>query len=128
MTDWSGVLFSGSLYALGFVGLFGIALLPLRVFRAVFRNASLWRASRLGKAALVLVGVVGIAAIALSVPNVARVFRCLTEGLCGPNRASAWLALCFVGAFYLAFEAISIATLTFARKRHEPHSFPAEAT
>lgn len=126
MTDWSGVLFSGSLHALGLVGLFGITLLPLRAFRALARNTNLWRVSGLGKAALIVVAIAAIAAISLSVPHFSRVFRCLTEGLCGPNRASGWLALCFVGAFYLMFEAVSIAALMLARKWRRPSSLPAE--
>ncbi len=124
MTSWSNLLFSGCLYALGIVGLFGITLLPLRASRALLRDTNLWRVSSFGKAILTVVAIAGIAAIALSVPHVARVFRCLTEGFCGPNRASGWFALCFVGAFYAMFEAVSITALTLARKRCGPRSVP----
>ncbi|PZU27775.1 MAG: hypothetical protein DI584_07960 [Stenotrophomonas sp.] len=116
MTDWSSLLFASSIYALGFLGLFGISLLPLRAFVALRRNASLWHSSVLGKTALILVGATAIAAIAIGIPQIAGVFRCLTEMHCGANRASGWLFLATFGASYLAFELVSTAVLAVARK------------
>jgi hypothetical protein len=116
MTDWSHLLVSGSIYALGFLGLFGITLLPLRAFLALRRNSYLWHVSTLGKAILLVVAIAAVAAISLSVPSVARVFRCLTETYCGANRASGWFFLAFIGVFYLAFEVVSSTLLAVARR------------
>lgn len=116
MTDWSYLLFVSSIYALGFLGLFGVSLLPLRAFLALRRNASLWHSSVLGKASLILVGTTAIAAIAIGIPQIAGVFRCLTEMHCGANRASGWFFLAAFGASYLAFELVSTVVLAVARK------------
>ena len=118
MTDWSYLLFAGSVYALGFIGLFGISLLPLRAFLALRRNAFLWRSSATGKISLILVGAAAVVAIALGIPQIAGVFRCLTEMHCGANRASGWFFLAIFGACYIAFEVFSALILTAARKVH----------
>ncbi len=112
----SYLLFAGTINALGFLGLFGVTLLPLRTFFAVRRNAALWRGPMLGKIALALVAVAGISAIAFAVPQVAGVFRCLTELHCGANRASGWFFLATLGAFYGMFELFSIIVLWVARR------------
>lgn len=116
MTDWSYLLFAGSIYAFGFLGLFAITLLPLRAFLALRRNSYLWHASAVGKTALLVVAVAAIAAVSLSIPPVAKVFRCLTETYCGANRASGWFFLAFIGALYLGFELLSNAVLLVARR------------
>ena len=116
MTDWSSLLLASSIYALGFLGLFGVSLLPLRALSALRRNAFLWHSSVLGKTSLILVGVAAIAAIAIGVPQIAGVFHCLTEMHCGANRASGWLFLAVFGACYLAFELVSTVVLAVARK------------
>lgn len=116
MTDWSYLLFAGSIYALGFLGLFGITLLPLRAYLGVRRNSYLWHVSALGKATLLVVTVTAVAAIALSALPAVKVFRCLTESYCGANRASGWFYLAFVGAAYLAFEVVLNTVLVVARR------------
>jgi len=115
MTDWSYLLLSGSIYALGFLGLFAITLLPLRTFLVLRRNSYLWHASGTGKTALLVVALVAIAAVSLSIPPLAKVFRCLTETYCGANRASGWFFLAFIGVFYFAFELFSSVVLLVAR-------------
>ena len=116
MTDWSYLLFTGSIYALGFLGLFGITLLPLRAFQILHRNSYLWLTSVLGKTALLIAAAAGIAAISMSIPQVARLFRCLTEIHCGANRASGWFTLAFIGVYYLGFEVVTNVVLAVARK------------
>ena len=116
MTDWSYQLFAGSIYALGFIGLFGISLLPLRAFLALRRNAFLWHSSAIGKSSLILVGAAAVIALVLGIPQIAGVFRCLTEMYCGANRASGWFFLAIFGACYLAFELFSVIVLAVARK------------
>lgn len=116
MTDWSYLLFAGSIYALGFLGLFAITLLPLRSFLLIRRNFYLWHVSTIGKVALLVVAVAAVTAISLSIFPVTRVFRCLTETYCGPNRAHGWFYLAFIGTFYIGFEALSNITLAVARR------------
>jgi len=116
MTDWPYLLFASSIYALGFLGLFGISLLPIRATLALRRNAFLWRSSFIGKAALILVGATAVTAIAFGILQIAGVFRCLTEMHCGANRASGWFFLAVFGACYLAFELVSIIVLAVARR------------
>ena len=106
----------GAIYALGFLGLFAFTLLPLRAFLALRRNLHLWHATAIGKVALLVVAVVAVTAISLSVFPVTRVFRCLTETYCGPNRAHGWFYLAFIGMIYLGFEALSKITLAVARR------------
>jgi hypothetical protein len=115
MTDWSYVLFASAIYALGFLGLFGISLLPIRATLALRRNAFLW-SSASGKASLVVVGGAAVAAIAYGVPLIAGVFRCLAEMRCGANRASGLFFVAEFGTCYLAFEVVSILVLAAARK------------
>ena len=116
MTASLYLIFAGSLYALGFIGLFAITLLPLRSFLLLRHNLYLWRASAIGKAALLVVVVVAVLAISASIFPLARVFLCLTETYCGPNRAHGWFYLAFIGALYLGFEIASNLTLTVARR------------
>ena len=116
MTDWPYLLFASSIYALGFIGLFGISLLPIRATLALGRNAFLWRSSLIGNAALIIVGAAAIAAIAFGIPQIAGVFRCLNEMHCGANHASGWFFLAVFGACYLAFELVSIIVLAVARR------------
>lgn len=116
MTDWSYLIFSSAIYALGFLGLFGVSLLPLRAFLVLRRNAFLWHSSSIGKVSLLLVGAAAVAAIALGIPQIAGVFRCLTEMRCGANRASGWFFLAVFGVCYLAFELFSVTVLAVARR------------
>ena len=116
MTEWSYLLFSGSIYALGFLGLFAFTLLPLRAFLVVWRNLHLWHATDIYKIALLLVSVVAVTALTLSIFPATQVFRCLTETYCGPNRAHGWFHLAFIGVLYLGFETLSNITLAFARR------------
>ena len=115
MTDWSYLLLASTIYALGFLGLFGISLLHLRAFLALRRNADLWR-WRSGKAALLLVAVAAAIAIFFGVFSVSGVFRCLTGLHCSANRAGGWFYLATFGAWYLAFELVSTVILVVARK------------
>ena len=71
---------------------------------------------RLGRIALLLVGLSAVLAIGLSVPQVAGVFRCLTEMHCGANKASGWFFLVALGVCYVTFEIVSAVALAVARR------------
>ncbi|MUV14556.1 hypothetical protein [Noviluteimonas gilva] len=116
MTDWSYILFASAIYGFGFLGLFGISLLPMRATIALRRNAFLWHSSASGRVSLIVVGVAAVAAIAYGVPLIAGVFRCLTEMRCGANRASGWFFVAQFGVCYLTFELVSNLVLAAGRK------------
>ncbi len=63
-----------------------------------------------------VIATAAVVAVSLSVPLVARVFRCLTETYCGPGIASGWLYRAFVGIVYLGFELITGIALLVARR------------
>lgn len=109
------MLISVGIYAIGFVGLFGVTLLPLRAAALLRRNADLWHLSTEGKFALGLVALCAAVAIILAAVNVAGVFRCLTGSHCGSNRASGWFFLVVVGLLYSAFEIISWGVIRVTR-------------
>lgn len=116
-------------YLLGFVGLFGMTLLPLR---AVLLLRGHWRRlmeSNAGNLAWLAVAIFAGAAIALVVPLTARVFNCLTDSLyCGPNRGTGWIQLVGVGVLYLCFEVLAALVLwTERRFSAGRRKYPAEA-
>ncbi|NII56467.1 hypothetical protein [Luteibacter sp. SG786] len=116
MTDWSYLQFASPIYALRFLGLFGLSLLPLQALLALWRDAFLWRSSVLGKTSLILVGAAAIAFTAIGSPQIARAFRCLTEMHRGANCAGGWLFLAVFVACYLAFELVSVIVPAIVRK------------
>ena len=119
-----GTFITVSLYVLGVVGMAGIWLVPahawsLLVLRRV-RHPVPYRP--LG----ILLGIVTFVpiAIALFVASwtIPRVFRCLSDMVCGPNRASGLLSLAMFGACVLLAEVVwQITALLLARVReHAP--------
>lgn len=94
------------IYALGFVGLVSVGLLPLRswqLLRSVFRDRPL----RMPRKVLAAFAVLVTAAVLWSDVHItARIFRCLTETYCGPSIASGWIYLAMLGVVYLAFEVV----------------------
>jgi hypothetical protein len=112
----SHLLSVSAVYVLGFVGLFAVAVLPLRVFITLRRRAYLWGSSSEARVALLVVGASGLLAVSLGVQQVAGVFRCLTEMYCGANKASGWFFLVALGILYLAFELIAKVVFSVARK------------
>src|SRR5690606_12465619 len=100
------LLITTSINALGFLGVLAITLLPLRALTTLRSSWRLWPNSS-GKAAFVVVATAAVTAISFSVPIAVRVFRCLTEGYCGPGVASGWLYLSFIGVLYVGFEVVS---------------------
>lgn len=104
------------LYALGFLGLFGVTLLPLRACRALQRLWPLWHTSVSAKVALLVVAATAVTTVSLGMLPVADVFLCLTGNYCGANPFQGWLYLCHIGIFYLAFECVATISLGVARR------------
>ena len=86
-------------YALGFVGLAAISLIPIRswiLFRRFFGSRS--------KLVSVITGVLASLVLAFEARIVFRVFHCLMGEYCGPDVAHGWILLAMLGAAYLSFE------------------------
>lgn len=89
------IVFSGIMYALGFVGLvsFGLALCSVR--QAIKNWSEVGALYKFSSLSLHVVFFAFAGGIAL------RVFRCLTSSYCGPGVASGWIYLAILGFAYL---------------------------
>ena len=117
MIDWSYIGFAGPILALGFIGFAGVTLLPLRSFQLIRKYARGWRSSVWSRVALILVAVAAVGVAAYGAPLLVRLFHCLTDMRCGPNRAGGMINLAMFGAGYLAFEAAVLAAKLLAIRR-----------
>jgi hypothetical protein len=101
------LLFIILMYILGAVGLMSIGLFPIRswqVLKKVFENCV---QHPLRKVLVVFVVLLTIAALWADVRISLFIFRCLTKPYCGPNIASGWINLAYLGGIYLIFEIIT---------------------
>lgn len=98
-------------YGLGFIGLFGITLLPLRSYTLLRQQVPLWHCSLPAKLIAVLAVIIVVAALAVETELLSRIFRCLTGERCGPKRATGWGYLVSIGLWYMLFEAVAFALL-----------------
>jgi hypothetical protein len=115
-----GTTITVSLYALGLVGMAGIWLIPARAWSLLalrrVRHPLPYRPLGLLLAIVTFVPI----AISLFVASwtIPRVFRCLSDMVCGPNRASGLLSLAAFGACVLLAEVVwQIIALLLARVR-----------
>lgn len=100
-------LFTAAIYAFGVIGLFGIALLPIRAFSLIRTNISLWATGRNGKLLLISIFIVCSALLFLYIELTVGVSRCLLGYYCSANRAGGWFKLCSIGVIYSFFELAS---------------------
>ena len=108
--------FVAALYAVGFIGFFGITLLPVRAFlniRFFWRNRN--RPLRCYAPPLI-VAVLALPAAAFSALSLRAIVRCLMESHCGGNRSSGWFNLVAIGLVYLAYEALSRLALAISNR------------
>jgi len=115
----SDYAFEYSIYALGFVGLFAITLIPLRSWQILRANYSFLRATSIGTAVFGILLLIAAAAIAAEASLVAHIFRCLIGLHCGANRASGWFSATGIGFWYLCFE-LACFLILFACRRTLP--------
>ena len=104
-------------YALGFVGLAAISLIPLRSWR-LLRELLAPRIPAAERLTRLLIGVLAGLALVFEIKIVFRVFRCLLGEYCGPSVAHGWILLAMLGAVYLMFEA-AVAVVSLVA-RHAP--------
>ena len=102
-------------YALGFIGLAAISLIPLRswfLLRHFFGHRP--------RAVPLLIGVLAGFTLVFEAKIVLRVFHCLMGEYCGASVAHGWILLAMLGAAYLAFEAtvgLIFVAVRFASRR-----------
>jgi len=92
-------VFTIAIYVSGFVGLFGIGLLPIRCWSLIKKLSA-------RKRLLVAASLVASAFGAIDVIAAHQVFTCLTQPRCGPGIASGWLYLSMFGVAYIVFELV----------------------
>ena len=104
------VVFSGIMYALGFVGLFsfGLALCSLR---QAIKN---W--SEVGSLHKFLSLSLHLIFFALAGVGALRIFKCLTRSYCGPGVASGWIYLAILGLAYVGL-ILGIRLVTYVTAR-----------
>ena len=105
-------LFLAFVHGLGAIGLFAIGAMPMRVLW-------LWRTTRDGDRRLARLRIaILLIAIALSAMFVIKIARCLLGLHCSATGAGGWIHCAFIGAIYLASEALqAIAARVFATWR-----------
>lgn len=104
----SGGIYGAAVSLLGLVGLVAVGLFPFRATRLLAHVMSVRpRSLRTGACATlgVLMLVLGMT---VDVAVALRVFRCLTTSYCGPNLASGWIYLAWLGLTYLVFEVVAL--------------------
>jgi len=104
------LLFPYAIYAFGVLGLAGIGALPLRVWFSVSRFR------QLGAAAATTLVILSVGALAAEALLLRRLFPCLSDEYCGPNRGYAWILLAMFGFVYLIFELLVCAVRLVGRK------------
>ncbi|QNR96799.1 hypothetical protein ICJ04_15100 [Stenotrophomonas sp. 169] len=86
-------------YVMGFIGLFATGAIPLRSWFVTKRVVNEGR-----RIYLFLAVIIVIAALAIDVVTISRIFICLTQPYCGPGVASGWIYLAILGSAYILFE------------------------
>jgi hypothetical protein len=94
------ILFPAFVYGLGAIGLFAIGAMPMRVLW-------LWRTARDGDRRLAMVRMaILLVGMSLSAMFIVKIAKCLLGFHCSATGAGGWLFSGFVGAIYLASEAL----------------------
>jgi hypothetical protein len=103
-----GTVIIVALYVLGLVGMAGVWLIPKRAWSLLLQRRV--RHPLPARPLGVLLAIVAFIPIALSLFvaswTIPRVFRCLSDMTCGPNRASGLLSLAMFGAVVLVTEIV----------------------
>lgn len=91
-------------FLLGAVGLVAIGLMPYRSWIMVQSSLAMGMKRSVHKALLILTLAVVVLVIVIDMNISIRIYRCLSEKYCGPNVASGWIYLSWLGIVYLVFE------------------------
>jgi len=113
--SWQDIALQVAFWAFGFVGLFGITLLPLRSVQLIYRSWAPSRASIVGRLCFSLLALAAALALFGAVACTYGMSRCLLGYYCSVNQAGGWFYLGGVGFWYLAFELVAFIVLLTAR-------------
>lgn len=116
MDSWENVAIQAAFWGFGFLGLFGISLLPWRSVQLVHRSWALSSGSYVGRTCFLLLVLAAVLALVAAVACTYDVSRCLLGFHCSANRAGGWLYLADIGIWYAAFELVAFIVLLTARK------------
>jgi hypothetical protein len=97
------------IYALGFIGLASIGLIPIRAWRLSCDIYSANVRLRLKRLLFIVALMLAAGALYADLQIALRIFKCLTENYCGPSIASGWLYLAMLGVVYIGFELLAFA-------------------
>ena len=116
MDSWQSVTLQAPFWGFGFLGLFGITLLPWRSLRLIYRCWAPSRASVLSRLCFMLLILAAALALTAAVACTYDMSRCLLGYHCSANRAGGWIYLAGVGFWYAAFELVAL-ILVFALRK-----------
>jgi hypothetical protein len=100
------------MFSLAVVGLVGFSLVPYRTYeysRFLYKN-------RFKSQFLLALPAIGFLVIVWSTTYYKVIFKCLTEMVCGANRAQGVIILALFGCIVLAFEVVRYATIWLYRR------------
>jgi hypothetical protein len=105
-------LTEGLIYALGFIGLAGIGLFPLRAI-VVCKDWIAFGVKSNGKwMSLAWIIITVFTSLVVHIEVTHKIFNCLTTPKCGPSIAAGWVNLAIFGGTYSAFEGLNLARRT----------------
>jgi hypothetical protein len=99
MSEW---FFTALIYLVGFVGLASIGILPLLAWKALRSAFEGSLAPTATTTSLVFIALMAAVALWADMQITIRIFKCLTEGYCGPGVAGGWTYLATLGAVCIA--------------------------
>ena len=111
MDSWQGIALQAAFWGFGFLGLFGITLLPWRSLQLLRRSWSPTCASVLGRICFLLLVLAAALALVAAVACTYDVSRCLLGYHCSANRAGGWMYLAGVGFWYAAVVLVAFIVL-----------------
>jgi hypothetical protein len=109
-------LLVAAMYVLGFVGLFGLTLLPLRCWYWLRHRGLLspWPASVPARLINIVLFITISAGFCTWFWSIYKTMICLTQAVCGAARAAGWVQLVIFGLAYLSLEIIVFIGLRLA--------------
>ncbi|HEY1141435.1 MAG TPA: hypothetical protein VGE88_14710 [Lysobacter sp.] len=100
----------GTVYVLGFIGLVGIVLIPLRSFVVIRHLADFWNSSLRIRLLIAAFAAVAIFLLFAEAHLLIGISRCLLGEHCGANRTSGWTKVAGIGFWYVTFELTAFIT------------------
>ena len=115
-------LLVGTLYLFGTIGFAGMTTIWIRLWQFLRegRLTRLWRQGGGARGASVAIAASWAGGLYAWQSTAQRLFRCINDPPCGPNRAAPWITLGIFGFFYLGLELV----LLIERRVHVARAHP----